>query len=214
MKSHLFASLLVAAVVSTSGALAADCACQVGQPEHPGSLPVLLCTDAVRKELNLTKAQVESLGTIRNAFRSSARQLTAQAPATPAARRAAGAKLAALKSDADAEALAVLTPAQRSRIAQIEHQILGGTMLLSPAVQKKLSLTAAQTAQINALQQSGEDMTASVNKRFENGEISHQERLAALRANRIKLAGAMTKILSPAQRQAFKSLAGVPAAKK
>jgi len=217
MKTKLFASLLAAAAISTSGTRAADCACETARPgpsEHPGSLPVLLCTDAVSKELKLTSAQATSLGAIRSAFRSSARRLTAQAPSTPAARRAAAEKLAALKSNADAEALAVLTPAQRSRIGQIEHRVLGGTMLLSPSVQKKLQLTPAQTAKISALKQSGEDFTAAVNKRFENGEISHHDRLATLRANRIKLAGAMTKILSPAQRQTLKSLAGVPAAAK
>lgn len=192
---------------------AADCGCIPQSPEaagHPGSVPVLLGLDPVRKELKLTAAQTAELDQIRSGFKSAARRLTAQPPATQAARRSAEVRLASLKGAADASALAVLTPVQQSRLAQIEHHVLGASMLAVPSVQKSLGLSASQIAGIDKIRQSGLAFAGAVNRRFENGEIGHQERLAILHARRIKQAKAMAALLTPAQRKALDARRGKP----
>ena len=194
---------------------AADCCCLKQAPAaHPGSVAILLGLDSVRRELKLSPAQAARLDAIRADFKTGARKLTAQAPGTPVARKSAWYSLANLKNKADANALAVLTPEQRSRLVQIEHQILGGTMLLLPSVQKAIGLSPAQIAKIGRLQQNGLKYAGALNRRFEDGKISHHERLALLRAHRIKQAGAMVRLLTPSQRQALNALRGKPLPKK
>ena len=178
--------------------------------DHPGSVPVLLGLDSVRKEIGLTASQSSRMDRIRAEFKAGARKLTAQAPATPAARQSSEAALVALKTKANAKALAVLTPVQRCRLAQIEYRVLGGTMLLSPSVQKTLGLSASQIAKIGKLEQKRIAYAGGVNRRFEDGKISHHERVALLRSYRAKQAEALIRVLTPAQRQTFRTLQGHP----
>lgn len=210
--SALLALLASFAVVRVHAADCGCCASLAATADHPGSVPVLLGLDPVRKELKLAAAQTARLDKIRAAFKADARKLAASMPQGPAARRSAAANLAVLKTAADANALAVLTPAQRSRFVQIEHQVLGGTMLVSPSVQKSLGLSAPQIARISKLRQAGLASAATVNRRFNSGEISHHERMAILRSCRIKEAAAMLQILTPPQKQVLNSLRGKPVA--
>jgi len=210
---NLPALLAVVIAVSVAPLRAADgggCLFRSAPSDHPGAVPILLGLDSVRKELHLSAAQAGRLDEIRSDFKARARQLTARTPTNPSERRSAGTHLAHLRTTANAQALAVLTPAQRCRLAQIEYQVLGGTMLLSPSVQKSLGLSPVQIARIGRLEKKGIASAGAVNRRFENGEISHHERLAILRAHRIKQAEALVRLLTPAQRQTLNTLRGNP----
>ena len=212
--SAVIAISISGTVAPLSAAVSGDRIVRSTPADHLGSVAVLLGLDSVRKELKITRTQAGQLDQIRAGFKAGARKLTAQAPSGPAARRSADATLARLKTKANADALAVLTPTQRCRLAQIEYQVLGGTILLSHSVQKTLGLSPSQVASINKLEQKGFKYAGAVNQRFENGKISHHERLSLLRTNRIKQAQAMLHVLTPAQRTTLKTLSGSPIRKK
>lgn len=181
--------------------------------EHPGSVPVFLGLDSVRKELGLTKSQCAQLDKIRSAFKSDVRLITTRPTASPAEKNAANSTVKSLVSRYNEKAVAVLTPSQHARLVQIERQTLGGWMLFLPGEQKLLGLTAGQVAGINKIRSQGEAFSSQLSSSFEKGDITLQERLVALRNYRLKQAAKCLKVLTPAQRKAFQSLQGPKAGK-
>jgi len=176
--------------------------------EHPGSVPVLLGLDSVRKELGLTKAQCAKLDKIRADFKADAHLITTRPPSTPVEKKAANSTVKALVTRYNERAITVLTVPQHERLVQIERQTLGGLMLFQPGEQKQLGLTAGQTASIGKLHSDGEGFASRVTSSYEKGDISLQERLATLRNYRLKQSAKCLRVLTPAQRKAFKSLQG------
>lgn len=209
MKPHrlLTASLFLSLVFLAAPLMGATA------PEHPGSLPVFLGLESVRKELGITKSQGARLDKIRAEFKSGARLITATSPATAAERSEANAKVKTLVARYNDKAVAVLTPAQRTRLAQIERQTLGGLMLFLPGEQKLLNLTSRQIAAIGKIRTRGEAFANRMAAMFERGAITLQERLAALRNYRIEQSAKCMKVLDPAQRKTFESLQGPKPAK-
>jgi hypothetical protein len=104
----------------------------------------------------------------------------------------------------------VLNAKQASRLAEIERQVLGGCMLLSPEVQRQLGLTPAQKTQIAKLYAQSQTYASKVNGWFEDGEVSHYERLLYLREDRQSRGAAMLKLLDPAQLEKFHAMEGAP----
>ena len=176
--------------------------------EHPGSVPVLLGLDSVRKELGLTKSQCANLDKIRANFKADAHLITGRPPATPAEKAAANATVKALIARYNEKAIAVLTPSQHERLVQIERQTLGGLMLFLPGEQKLLGLTAGQIAAIGKVRSDGEAFASRVTSLFEKGAITLQERLTTLKNYRLKQAANCLRTLTREQRKTFQSLQG------
>jgi len=176
--------------------------------EHPGSVPVLLGLDSVRKELGLTKIQCGKLDQIRSGFKADARLITTRPPATPVEKTAANSTVKTLAAKYNQQATAVLTPAQHERFVQIERQIVGGLMLFQPCEQKLLGLKAAQIAALEKIRTDGEAFASRVTGTYEQGKVTPYERLAALRNFRIKQSVTCLRVLTPAQRKTFQSLQG------
>jgi hypothetical protein len=176
--------------------------------EHPGSVPVLLGLDSVRRELGLTKSQCARLDRIRSDFKADAHLITAHPPATPVEKAAANATVKALIARYNEKAIAVLTPSQHARLVQIERQTLGGLMLFLPGEQKLLGLTAAQIAAIGKVRSDGEAFASRVTSSFEKGAITLQERLTTLKNYRLKQAANCLRTLTREQRKTFQSLQG------
>jgi len=176
--------------------------------EHPGSAPVLLGLDPVRKELGLTKAQCAKLDKIRADFKADARLITTRPPSTPVEKKAANSTVKALVTKYNERAIAVLTAPQHERLVQIERQTLGGRMLFQPCEQKRLGLTGGQVAAIGKIHADGEVYASRITASFEKGDLSLQERLATLRNYRLKQSAKCLRVLTPAQRKAFQSLQG------
>ena len=203
MKSPLiFRATLILFLAFLSGPLLAS------STEHPGSVPVLLGLDSVRKELGLSKAQCAKLDKIRADFKADAHLITTRPPSTPVEKMAANSTVKALVSKYNGRAIAVLTASQHERLVQIERQNLGGLMLFLPAEQKQLGLTAGQIAAIGKIQSDGEVFASRVTSSCEKGDLSLQERLATLRNYRLKQSAKCLRVLTPAQRKAFQSLQG------
>lgn len=194
---------LLACVVAVSSLPAA-----IVPADHIGSVPILLGLDKVRAELKVDSLQRAVLDSIRSEYKAAARKLTTPMPSTPEARVAAEKELVALNERYNRRALSVLNEAQRKRFVQIEHQVLGASMLYSPKVQSRVGLSAEQKSQVSGVHAQEKAYVAKVNRQFEEGKIGYQQRLELLRSRRLAQGGQLMKVLTPAQRDAFLQLGG------
>jgi hypothetical protein len=176
--------------------------------DHPGSLPLLLGVEKVRSELKLDSLQRALLDSLRDEYKSAARKLTQPMPKTAQERAAAQAKLQQLNQQFNRRALSILNPAQRGKFATIEARFLGSTLLHSPGVQAKLKLSEEQKQRIEAIRQKGIAYVGKVNRKFEKGKISQQQRLQLLRSRRMAQGAEMLRLLTPEQRSAILALQG------
>ena len=179
-----------------------------GTVEFPGSVPVLLSNESVRKDLALTKSQCVSLDRLRAEYKSAARMITAQSPDNAVGRKAANEALRQLNARYNAAALKALTAGQRQRLDQVGHQTLGGLMLFIPRIQGKLLLTEGQISAIEKIRGEGEAFADKVNRAFENGEIGLHERLESLRAWRVKQSEKILRVLTRAQKDSLRLMQG------
>jgi Spy/CpxP family protein refolding chaperone len=203
----LVATLLAVAAPLTQAATKA--ATPVVVPTTPpGSMAILLGVDGVRKDLNLTSLQRAVLNDIRDEYRDEARAVVAKAGANLESKKQAQAQLEKLTASYDKRALRALNDGQRARLAQIQSQILGGYMLLSPKLQQELGLTEKQKQWIAKIWTKGQKYTSKVNGWFEKGQISFYERLLYLRENRLDRSDDFIKVLTKAQRAKFDQIAG------
>jgi len=201
MRRLLFSlGVLLAAAASLSAATPAV--------EHPGALPILLGLDAVRQELKLDSLQRAVLSSLRDEYKADVHALVTPMPAPGPARQAAEKEFMQINARYNKRALSVLSGTQRKRLGEIEHQMLGGTMLSVPSVQAKLGLTDKQKQKIEALRQKNLAYAGKVNRQFEEGKIGYFERVSLLRSRRKSSAEAAFKVLTPAQRDAFLALGG------
>lgn len=200
--STLLRATLLSLLALLSGPLLASSA------EHPGSVPVLLGLDCVKKELGLTKAQCAKLEVIRSEFKADARTITTRTPSTAVEKTAANTTVKALIAKYNAKAVSVLTPQQHERLLQIERQNLGGLMLFLPGEQKQLGLRAGQVAALSKIRSDGEAFANRVTSSFEKGNVTLSERLTTLRNYRLKQSDRCLRVLSHEQRQSFESLKG------
>jgi hypothetical protein len=203
---RLLASLAVVCAMST--AFAASKPVPPLPDTVPGSDTLLLGIHTVRKELGVTSLQGALLDSIRKEYREEARKVVARAGDTVESKKAAQLKLDALTDSFDKRSLSVLNTKQRQRLAEIEHQMLGGYMLLSPAVQRELNLTSKQKDKLAVIYHKGRAYVSKVNRWFEEGSVSYNERLLYLREDRLDRAEDMLDVLTKEQREKFEKLGG------
>lgn len=174
------------------------------EPGEFGSLAILLGVDAVRKELRITPAQAARLDSLRDQYRASARSIvasTANKPATIAKK-----ELDAATASSNKSSLAVLNKTQRGQLGQIEKNYLGAHLLYSPDVQRRLGLSAEQSARIASVKNANQDEQNRINSDFEAGRITATQRVHALRKARLRDSKTLLKILTPSQRESFRLL--------
>lgn len=176
--------------------------------DHPGSLPLLAGIEAVRNDLKLNSLQRAVLDSLRDEYKASAKKLFSPRPETPEAQAATLQKLHALNAQYNARVLSTLNPVQQKRIVQIEQQVLGAIVLVSPTLQGKLGLSDKQKQKIESLRGKGLAYVSKVNKQFEDGKIGYFEKLKLLRTKRFAVGESMLKVLTPEQKQAYAALGG------
>lgn len=176
--------------------------------DHPGALPLLAGIEAVRTDLKLNSLQRAVLDSLRDEYKASARKLFTPPPETPEARAEVTKKLHALNAQYNARVLSTLNPVQQKRIVQIEQQILGATVLVSPTLQGKLGLNDKQKQKIESLRSKGLVYVSKVNRQFEDGKIGYFEKLKLLRTKRFAVGESMLKVLTPEQKQMYAALGG------
>lgn len=178
--------------------------------DHPGSLPILLGNETVRKELRLSSLQIALLKSLRGEYRDSVRELTHPMPKTVTEVAEAEKKFQALSVRFNRRALSVMNSSQRERFLEIEHQLLGATGLLTASVQAKLQLTERQKQKIDSIRKKGRGSVGKINRQFSENRIDADERLQLLRKHRISEGKSLLKTLTPEQRIAFDQLGGKP----
>jgi len=178
--------------------------------DYPGSVTILMEMSSVRKDLGISPVQGAKLNLLRHDLKSKAKALAKNTGTLNASGLTSDQRLFALIDRNNAKALSLLSPDQFARFHQIQNQILGYTMLVSPKVQKELLFTPKQTAHVEAVRIRGLEFVAQANRSFEDGTMSHTKRVEILRNYRIEQAAEMKKILTPAQRQSFVALCGNP----
>ena len=176
--------------------------------DHPGSLPILLGTDKVRSALKLDSLQRALLDSLRDEYKSAARKLANPMPVTAQERAAAESRLLRLNERFNKRALSVLNEDQRARLSEIEGNVLGATMVYAPSMQAKLGLTEEQKRQLEGIRRQGVAYVGKINRKFEEGKISQQQRLQLLRSRRIAQHAEILGVLTPKQRSAVLALEG------
>ena len=180
----------------------------IAPSDHPGAAPILLGLDKVRVELKIDSLQRAVLDSIRSEYKSAVRKLVDPMPATPEQRVAAEKEMVAINARYNQRALSVLNDSQKKRFLQIEHQVLGASMLYSPKVQSKIGLTVEQKKQVMGALDQEKAFVAKINRQFEEGKIGFHDRLALLRSRRLSQGTTLLKLLTPEQRDAFFALGG------
>jgi hypothetical protein len=170
--------------------------------DHPGSLPILLSLDKVRAELRLDSLQRALLDSLRGEYKSAARKLTNPMPVTAEERAAAEKRFLQLNERFNKRALSVLNDDQRAKVSEIEGRFLGATMVYAPSVQAKLGLTEQQKRQVEGIRRQGVAYVGKINRKFEEGKISQQQRLQLLRNRRTSQGAEILQVLTPKQRNA------------
>lgn len=175
-------------------------------PTHLGSLAVFLSQPHVQKSLNLSSAQKNEIAALRANLRTNARTLVKTTGKTAAEYSAADTKLTKMMKASNQKAYAVLDKSQQAQVLKLEGKTLGGSLLLSDAVQNKLQLTTAQKAQLVAIHGKTQASNSAIHSQYQGGQIGHFQKIARLRTARQKEASQLLKVLTPAQRAAFKKL--------
>ncbi|MEI8293723.1 MAG: hypothetical protein WCG66_06980 [bacterium] len=177
--------------------------------DYPGSVTLLMEVPAVRSDLNLNPAQTAQIKALRNELKSHSKAILKE-PKAAGSSLSPDERLFALIDSNNAKALALLNPAQFARFGEIQNQLLTYSMLVSPQLQKRLHLTLAQSASIEALRIRGLEFVAEINHAASSGSISNKNRIDILRDYRLRQAAQIKAILTPSQLKAFAALSGKP----
>jgi len=177
--------------------------------DYPGSVTLLMEMPGVQSDLGLSSTQTAQINSLRRELKSRSQSLL-KSPAAPNTGLTPDQRLFALIDGNNARALALLTPAQFARFTEIQNQILSYSMLVSPQIQKQLRLTYRQRASVEALRVRGLEFVAEINRSYGSGAVSQKNRVDILRDYRMRQAGEMKALLTPAQRNAFAALCGKP----
>jgi hypothetical protein len=127
-------------------------------------------------------------------------------PAAKQERAAAEKRLLQLNERFNRRALSVLNDNQRAKLSLIEAKVLGATLVYAPGNQKMLRLTGEQKRQVEAIRQRGVAYVGKINRQFEEGKISYQQRLQLLRNRRIAQGAQIVRLLTAEQRNVVQAL--------
>lgn len=206
MKRRPFLFSIIALLV----VLALPCGATTRSTDYPGSVTLLLEVPGVQKELALDKTQVRRVDALRKELKSRSRALVAKARPAATDGLTTDQRLFALIDSNNAKALALLSPEQLERFHQLQNQVLGYTMLVSPKLQKQLGLSKNQISDIEKIRTRGLEFVAETNRSYEQRDLSHDKRIALLRTYRLEQSARMRDVLTSAQRAAFAKLCGQP----
>lgn len=170
-----------------------------------GSQTLLLQGEQLRQELTLTKKQCNALDQLRADYRKEIQPFLAQADAKAAN------MLDSTTQKFDKKALSILSPAQKTKLKQLEYKILGPWILHTPSVQEQLSLTNRQKQQVAHVATKMTNYTNCLNKKVAAGKMTPADRLNKLRIYRLQQGQVLEKILMPQQLQAMKAKSNSPA---
>ena len=174
----------------------------------PGNPTALLTRNDVQTDIQLTDAQKAKLQDIRDNIRSDFQQAMQEAGQDPDARQKA---FATIGQKISAQINAVLTPDQQKRLEQINMQVNGYSVVaFDKNLQTQLNLSADVVTKITGYQQQQTQANTSVFQKMRSGELQQEDAMAAIKKNSDALNSAIEAILTPDQKNNFKTLSGKP----
>lgn len=177
-------------------------------PDSPASVPVLLGLEPVRQDLKLSSLQCALLDSLRAEYKAKVGVVASAGLLDSKLAPKASADLDAYRTSYNRRALNVLNPAQQQRLRQIERQMLGTTLLTSPAEQKLLGLDDRQIRKIGEIHAYDQTKAASIMKRFHEGRINSFRKDLDLRRLQKTVGRSIYAILTPDQRRQWLGLTG------
>lgn len=114
------------------------------------------------------------------------------------------------RTEREASTMKVLSEPQQKRLQELFIQRVGARAVMVPQVGQALGITQEQTAQMRQLQQRQREANQAVMERARSGEIDRAQAREAQAKNEAALEAEMRKLLSPAQQEKLREMAGAP----
>ena len=128
-------------------------------------------------------------------------------PAAKQERAAAEKRLLQLNERFNRRALSVLNDNQRAKLSLIEAKVLGATLVYAPGNQENAPVDRRTKAPGRSDSSTrGVAYVGKINRQFEEGKISHQQRLQLLRNRRIAQGAQIVRLLTAEQRNVVQAL--------
>jgi hypothetical protein len=180
------------------------CAQSVGIGRSGGILPLLVRSD-VRKDLKMTKPQIERIDRLYKDITSDMQTLAEsnQRPTSSLER-----EMRDLSERYDKQAIDVLDPTQRTRIREIQIQIDGNRSILRPEIQRSLGMTPAQTRQAREIE--AKEQRALLEKMKAATELTDADVTRMVRDMDVRLNRSLEAVLNANQKKKLNGLRGAP----
>ena len=189
---------------------------RMGGPGGGGSLSMLVNRSDVQKELGLDSGQKSKLEAMADRRREEMRARFEEmrnnggGNGGPPDGEAMMKEMREREAKASKELADVLKPEQMVRLKELGIQRAGNYAIMNPDVQAQLGVTDAQKKQIDDLQGKQRAAMESVMEKARNGEIERDEIRGLMEKNSKIMGDELGKLLSQAQREKLKAMAGKP----
>jgi hypothetical protein len=198
--------ILAAALLGVASLVAAEQ--PLSLPDSPSSMPVLLGLETVRKDLKISSLQEALLDSLRAEYKAKVSVTATAGLADPKIAPKCEADLKAWRVAYNKRALRILSPAQQTRLRQIERQMLKGYFLNSPSEQKLLGFTPEQTKKAADITRYDRSQAARIMSDYHAGKISPFKKDIELHRLQSTTARSMMHLLTPAQQREYLGLTG------
>jgi len=161
----------------------------------------------VKEDLKLTDDQKAKLQEIQDGMRQKFMDAFQAAGDDQAARTKA---MTTLMKEVTDQINKILTDDQQKRLKEISIQLGGNAVVMQPDIQKDLGFTDDQKAKIKDLGDRQQAANREVFQKMQNGEITREDIPEIMKKNTKVLNDEIDKILTQAQKDKLKSMAGKP----
>ena len=168
----------------------------------------LLARTDVRDDLKLTGDQVTQLDALKDEMQSKMREMFSggERPDRDAMQK----MMADMGKTMDAKVATILTPAQTKRLGEIAIQMGGMGAVSRPEVATALALTEDQKTKIKTLQESMARANGALGEKVRSGDMDRDAMMETRRKNAGILDAEIGKVLTDAQKEKLKTMAGAP----
>lgn len=177
-------------------------------PESPSTMPVLLGLEPVRRDLKLSSLQEALLDSLRADYKAKVGITASAGLLDPKIAAKCEADLKASRIVYNKRALRILSPAQQTRLRQIERQMLKGYFLDSPSEQKLLGFTPEQSKKAADIARYDRLQAARIMSDYHACRISHFKKDIELHRLQSTTARSMMHLLTPEQQRKYLGLTG------
>lgn len=182
-----------------------------------GGKASLLRRNDVIADLKLTDQQKDALDTLRQAQQAKMGEMFGgggpgrgggMQNMTDEERKAMMDKMQALQKENEAAVQKILTETQWKRLDEIRIQVEGDRIIMDKEYQTKLKMTEAQIKKVQSLRDDMQAAMDSLRQKMRDGEIDREGMMEAMDKNNKVLVEELGKVLTKAQKDQLKAMAG------